>query len=62
MKINQKLVKIRAAAIPIERELINGDEVILRVEGEVVAVKSVPCYDGTEDVTYEIKGTIAEEI
>lgn len=62
MTVNERLVKIRASAIPIERELINGSEVSLRVDGEVAAVKSVPNYDGTENVIYEIKGVVVEEV
>lgn len=60
-KINETLVKISMAAIPILRELEMQDEVTLVVRGEVVKVEDVNNFDGTVNRVFKVKGIIAEE-
>lgn len=62
MKINERLIKIQAGAIETDRDFKNDEDVVLRVEGTVVKTQYQPNFDGTENVTYYVKGVVVEQL
>lgn len=61
-KIDERLIKIMASAIPIDAQLTLGDDVVLKVIGTVVKEVSDDNNDGTYNLTYIVKGIVVEEI
>lgn len=60
MKINSRSVKITASRIETPKELANGSDIVLTVEGTVVKEEYLDLQDGTVDVVYHVKGVIVE--
>mgnify|MGYP001558164921 CR=1 FL=1 len=60
MKINDHAIQINAGYISIGEPLEMGDTVTVVVEGEVTQIKQNDNQDGTYDVIYKIKGSIAD--
>ena len=62
MKINERLVKVSAAAIPISEELEMGAEIVLIVTGTVTKSEDSDNQDGTVNRTYTVKGELAVKV
>jgi len=60
MKINETLVTVSKAVIPIDHELKLGDDVTLTIEGSVVKKEHEDNQDGTYNVICKIKGYLAQ--
>ena len=60
MKINETLVTVSKAVIPIDHELKLGDDVTLTIEGSVVKKEHEDNQDGTYNVICKVKGIIAQ--
>lgn len=60
MEVNEHLVKVQGtSAIPIENGLGLGDDVTLLIEGTVVKILAEDNQDGTQNLTYVVKGVLA---
>ena len=62
MKINERLVKVSAAAIPISEELELGDDIVLIVTGSAVKSEDRDNQDGTIDRIFTVKGELAVKV
>ena len=62
MKINEQLVKVSAAAIPISEELEMGTELTLIVTGSITKSEDKDNQDGTIDRVFTLKGELAIKV
>lgn len=61
METNERTVRIRASAIPIDEELSLGQDVFLLVQGTVTQRLEKDNDDGSMDVCFEVKGIAAHD-
>lgn len=59
MKINEKYIKISAAAIVVAGDIDLGKEVLVTVKGTVTDSRDKDNQDGTYDRYYTVKGELA---
>lgn len=59
LTINERLIRVKASAIPIENDLEMDEDLTFTVEGTVEKVEETNNHDGTKNVTYIVKGIVA---
>lgn len=62
MKASQYSVKISAGKIEIDKPLEIGQDITIKVDGNIAKTEDSDLQDGTVERTYIIKGIICEEI